>query len=295
MIGIVTVTFNSADVLPDFLASLEAQTVPFHLYAVDNSSSDDSVAQLRAHDAFPIVIMPQAVNGGIAVGNNVGIRRAIEDGCERVLLLNNDTSFGPNLLEDLDRSAESASVGIVVPSVRFHDHPDTVWFEAARFATWRGSVPVALDPAPVGDPVPIECSSTCCALVAADVFADVGIMDERFFVYWDDTDFFYRCHRAGVPMILDPDISVLHKVSSLTGGGESSFSQNERIKNRVYFIRKHNGGLRQLIGLATTALNAASLGLRGPNRRTRVRALTRAFCDGTHIPTTTADRRHANP
>jgi GT2 family glycosyltransferase len=109
-------------------------------------------------------------------------------------------------------------------------------------------------------------------------------MDERYFVYWDDTDFFLRCHRAGVVMVLDPSVLVLHKVSSLTGGGESEFSQRERIKNRLYFVRKHHGVAVRWVGVAFTAWNALRLALKSSNRRERLGVLAKAFVAGLRIP-----------
>lgn len=283
MIGVVTVTFNSAGVLPDFLQSLKRQPESFRLYAVDNASADSSLEVLRSAGDPWIVVLPQPANLGIAVGNNVGIERALADGCDWVLLLNNDTVFEHDLFDRMVRTAEDQRAGVVVPSIRYFDRPEDVWFESAVYARWRGSVPVECPARRPPDAVPIECASTCCALVRPDVFELVGSMDERFFVYWDDTDFFYRANRAGVRIVLDARIRILHKVSSLTGGGESVFSQVERTKNRVIFIRKHHRGLQRWSGLAFTVLNAARLAMAGPDRHTRARSLMSAIRAGAQV------------
>jgi GT2 family glycosyltransferase len=284
MIALVTVTYNSEPVLEDFLAC--ARTLPERplLIAVDNASSDGSLGMLRAADDLDLEVLPQPTNRGIAVGNNVGIRRALEAGAEWIVLINNDTTFQPDLLTRLLAAARSASAEIVVPSIRYFDEPDVVWFEAARFATWRGSVPVSLPPAPAGLVRPIECACTCCALVHRSVFDRVGTMDETYFVYWDDTDFFLRCHRADIPMVLDAGTTMLHKVSALTGGGESEFSQRERIKNRAYFVRKHHRAPVRQIALVLTAVNALRLAVGSAARRQRARVLIDAFRAGVRLP-----------
>jgi GT2 family glycosyltransferase len=284
MIGLVTVTFNSAMVIPDFLESLAAQDVAVTLYAVDNASSDDSLDLLAKSTAVDLKLLPQSTNGGVAVGNNVGIRSAVADGCDWIVLINNDTTFAPELVSSLLAAARAENARIVVPSIRYHDNPDEVWFEAATFDSWRGSIPVVMKPAAPDRIVKIECACTCCALVHRSVFEEVGLMDERYFVYWDDTDFFLRCHRAGVVMVLDPSVLVLHKVSSLTGGGESEFSQRERIKNRLYFVRKHHGVAVRWVGVAFTAWNALRLALKSSNRRERLGVLAKAFVAGLRIP-----------
>ncbi|RYE38977.1 MAG: glycosyltransferase, partial [Hyphomicrobiales bacterium] len=87
-IGVVTVTYNSAKVLPDFFESTNRQIgCEFHLYVIDNASRDESVALSRtlAHCATTIIANPD--NVGVAEGNNQGIRKALEDGCTHVLLL----------------------------------------------------------------------------------------------------------------------------------------------------------------------------------------------------------------
>src|SRR5882762_8177469 len=100
-IGIVTVLYNSSDVLPDFFRSLHAQMYSnFVVYAVDNASSDDSVDLCRQQGPR-FVMMLNAGNIGFASGTNQGILQALKDGCETILLLNNDVSFEPDFLQRL--------------------------------------------------------------------------------------------------------------------------------------------------------------------------------------------------
>lgn len=284
MIALVTVTFNSEHVIEDFLRCAEQLDDDVRLYAIDNASTDETVDILHREHDLDLVVLEQEQNLGIAVGNNIGIRRAILDGAEWIVLINNDTTFDTTLTRDLVATAGRAKAQIVVPSIRYHDRPDLVWFEAARYDTWRGSIPVVLDPAPPDTIVPIECANTCCALVHCSVFDRVGLMDEQYFVYWDDTDFFLRSDRAGIPMVLNSGIILLHKVSSLTGGGDSDFSQRERIKNRTYYVRKHHRGWQLSLGLLFTGVNIGRLVIVGPGRVPRLRMLTRAFIDGARIP-----------
>jgi len=286
MIGLVTVTFDSEPVLPDFLDSVRHLETPVRVYAVDNDSTDASLELLERANDLDLVVLAQSENLGIAVGNNIGIRRALRDGCDWIVLINNDTEFEPDLVARLLAAAEAADALVVVPSIRFHEHPEQVWFEAARYANWRGSVPVALPPAEPGSITPIECACTCCALVHKSVFEEIGLMDEAYFVYWDDTDFFLRSWRAGIPMVLDAGATMLHKVSTLTGGGESEFSQRQRIKNRTYFVRKHSRRLRRSIALLLTLANLIKLTASGAGRRRRATVLWRAFRDGLRMPVT---------
>src|ERR1700710_845097 len=99
-VGLVTVTYNSAAVLPDFLASVSrARAESAHdvvLYAIENASTDHSLELLGAA-VSGVVVLAQESNLGVAKGNNIGLRHALADGCDDVVLLNNDTYFEPNL------------------------------------------------------------------------------------------------------------------------------------------------------------------------------------------------------
>src|ERR1035438_2979596 len=87
-IGVVTVLYNSASVLPDFFASVDLQSYRhFVVYCVDNASQDGS-AKMCADRGDRYIVIQNAQNMGVAAGNNQGIRDAIKDGCEYVLFLN---------------------------------------------------------------------------------------------------------------------------------------------------------------------------------------------------------------
>jgi len=75
---------------------------------------------------------------------------------------------------------------------------------------------------------------------------DVGLMDERYFVYVDDVDFMYRAMKAGMRLLYLPEIRLLHKVSSLTGKEESISMIRYCTRNRVFFLLKHLGLIRSL-------------------------------------------------
>src|SRR5580704_13588108 len=101
-IAVLTVTYNSAAVLPDFLRSLARQAgAEWHLFAVDNASSDSTVEQLRAFEAeHPdrVSVTGNVHNTGAAEGNNIAIRAALAAGFELLLFVNNDVLFPPDLL-----------------------------------------------------------------------------------------------------------------------------------------------------------------------------------------------------
>lgn len=246
-IGVVTVTFNSAGVLRDFFDSINAQSFQdFRLYLIDNKSRDTSADDAESLAECNTVVVRNLDNLGVAEGNNQGIRMAMRDGCSHVLLINNDIKFGPDLFAGLAEMAEQHDV--VVPKIHYNDEPPTLWYGGGGFAKARGFVGVhycegQVDAGQCDKGAFMDYSPTCCMLVSTAVFDRVGLMDPRYFVYYDDTDFCLRLLRAGVPIWYAPQLSLRHKVGSLTGGNVSAFGARMGARNKVYYIRKHFGFL----------------------------------------------------
>ena len=127
-VGVVTVTYNSANVLEDFLDSLSAQQgVEVRLYAVDNDSHDGSVDRLREETRLPhLTVIANTRNAGVAEGNNQGIVAALDDRCDWVLLLNNDTVLPSDLIELLVRNAESDGAKLIASTSESSSSPNAL-------------------------------------------------------------------------------------------------------------------------------------------------------------------------
>jgi GT2 family glycosyltransferase len=246
-IGVVTVTYNSASVLPEFLRCVMEQThQQFLLFAVDNASKDDTLRLLHECSDDRLRIIANPCNRGVAAGNNQGIVAALEAGCSSVLLLNNDTEFDAALFTQLDAQLDQKQAEMVCPKIMYYDEPERIWAAGGTFQPWIGYRSVHLgegevdhgqyDRARIVTYVP-----TCCVLIRKAVFEKVGMMDERYFVYVDDTDFMYRAMRAGVKLMYLPEAKLLHKVGRLTGGEDSPFNIRYNTRNRVYFMLQHLG------------------------------------------------------
>jgi GT2 family glycosyltransferase len=270
-IALVTVTFNGETVWPEFYASLVAQKdVDWHLIVVDNASKDGSVAAVEAAAmADPrITLLANTDNIGVAAGNNQGTRLALEMDFELIALINNDTSFGSGMLRQLAHTLERESVGAVSPLIPFYDEPDLCWYAGGHFSGPRGMLSLHDG---MGKPLPTtsrpfqtDYAPTCCVLFKADVFRTVGLMDEAYFVYWDDVDFLWRMKNLGVIILVDPSAVMLHKVSVSTGGRLSDFSIRFGHRNQIYFARKHFGSLyASYVSAFTTVVGLARMAVVG--------------------------------
>jgi GT2 family glycosyltransferase len=248
LIGIVTVLFNSDEVLPGFFQSLACQRdVKYRLYVIDNSKSDSgSKISQKLADIYGIdaKILFNDANVGVAKGNNQGIEMALTDGCEYILLSNNDVVFNSiNLISGMINASVLMKVDAVVPKIYYYDDPDRIWCAGGRFLRYAARTPHFGDGMKDSNLYQksriIDYAPTCFILMHQSVFVDVGRMDERYFVYFDDTDFLWRMKASGKRLYYWSQGSLWHKVSFSTGGGESLFSLYYIFRNRIYFIRKH--------------------------------------------------------
>lgn len=248
MIGLVTVLFKSDSVLEGFFKSLAEQTFQdYHLYLVDNSANaatNELIEKLTSTYAIQsFTHIKNEANIGVAAGNNVGITLALTAGCSHVLLLNNDIEYNqPDLLHRLVTSGSDPKHPIVVPKILFYGTTKIwmaggfyMWYKAATIHRGEGSE----DSKDFDKPGYFNYAPTCFMLIAKEVFNAVGLMDERYFVYYDDTDFVFRANKLGYQVYYQPDLQIFHKVSTSTGGGDSPFTIYYLIRNRIFFIRKN--------------------------------------------------------
>jgi GT2 family glycosyltransferase len=254
-IGVVTVTYNSSDVIDDFMESMLKQTHQnYILYIIDNASSDDTLTRLSQYNDSHIVIVPNKDNLGVAAGNNQGIKAALENNCNHVLLINNDTVFEPELITKLISGLHQLDCEMIVPKMMYHEDSELIWCAGGYFIPHKAYAGEHYgiderDSKKYDQPKKITYSPTCCILIKKKVFDLIGYMDEKYFVYYDDTDFCFRAMKAELKFYYFPNAVLFHKVSSLTGGVESPFVMRYMIRNRIYFIRKHISFLMRLLWL----------------------------------------------
>lgn len=123
---------------------------------------------------------------------------------------------------------------------------------------------------------------TCFMMVKAGVFEKIGIMDEKYFAYCDDTDFVYRACKAGYKLFYEPSLTILHKVSSSSGGDNSLFYIYYSNRNKIYFIRKNYKGMHKFFSICYTLLSRTVFYLKFDKQRKH--KLVEAIKNGFKIP-----------
>ena len=220
-VGIVISNYNGWQDTVQCLESLQKQTYrDFEIILLDDASTNDSVQQLQKHLTENTVFLPREANVGFAAANNVGMRRALADGCDWVLLLNNDTVAAPDFLETLLRETPAGAVSC--PKMLFLDPPDEIWFAGGELDRATGKVRHLggheKDGPAFAEKKQVSFITFCCVLLPRQVIEQVGFLDETLFMYCEDVDYCIRLADAGVPLWFLPDARIWHKAGGSAGG-----------------------------------------------------------------------------
>ena len=288
-IGLVTVLFKSDTVLPDFFKSIAKQTHKHYiLYLVDNSpapSSDKIIEDCLAQNTIThYKHIKNTDNIGVAEGNNIGIRQALADDCSHIILLNNDIELEQDFIFSQMLSLCDKGEKIIVPKIFYYD-TRKIWMAGGFMNKWRAlgiHYGDGKNDAPEYNVAKyITYAPTCFMMVESSVFKTVGLMDAKYFAYYDDTDFVFRACEQGFKMYYEPVLTVLHKVSSSTGSNPTFYIYYSN-RNKIYFIRKNLKGIVKFTALCITLFTRILYYLRfDKERRSK---LVQALRDGFHMP-----------
>lgn len=182
---------------------------------IDNASTDESVAKIS--ERFPeILLLRTSSNLGFAGGNNVGITWALEQGADYVWLLNNDTTVAPDALDRMVAAAvPHPRIGAVGSVLYDMSNPDSIQTWGGRWITritGRSRPHVSRPPQSK-----LHYLVAASMLLRADAVRDVGLLDDRFFMYWEDAEFGFRLRQAGWALAVADDACVWHKESASLG------------------------------------------------------------------------------
>jgi len=268
---LILVNYNGTDHTLSCVASLDSINYQnYSIIIVDNGSVDDSVAVLQNSlsltpcddPANPVLaarsadqkisLIVSAENGGFGFGNNMGIEFGMQNGADYLLLLNNDTVVEEDFLDPLVSHLEAnPDVGIVSGKVCFFDHRDLLWFFSGDYNPWTGKLR-HLDfkgPANKIDPQEVVESTFipgCMWLIPRRVIAEVGVLNEDYFMYVEDLEFCSRVRNAGYGLRSLASSCIYHKVGASTGGALSEFSMYWRTRNMNKYIRSHGSVLQKV-------------------------------------------------
>jgi GT2 family glycosyltransferase len=239
--AVVVLNWNGGSDTIRCLRSLREHEPDLWVIVVDNGSADDSIAAVEAaHLADDIVLA--GANLGYAGGNNLGLRRALTDGCAVVAVLNNDTYVeGPVFTALAD--AVTADPGLVVtPLIRYAATND-VWFQGGVLDAGypRHVQPDELEAWPVVDHQrEADVLTGCCIVATADSWREVGLFDDGLFLFFEDSDWSIRARAAGRRLVVLTDVEIRHVVSGSTRSPRTARLVSFYFgRNMMWFARKY--------------------------------------------------------
>ena len=245
-VSIIILNWNGKDDTCESVRSVQKiEYSNYDVIVVDNGSQDDSVETFRKQ--FPeITIIENNANLGYAEGNNRGIVYAMSKGCDYIFILNNDAIVDPNIIKNfLHVSKERPKAGVFGAKIYYLKEPNKIWFaggawlrEIAEFSH-IGQDQVE-DNSTWSDIKEIDYACGCALFVKSEVIQNIGYLEPKYFLTWEESDFCYKARRAGFECLLVPSAHVWHKVSASFKGGTTGllvwyFYQ----RNRLLWIERN--------------------------------------------------------
>jgi GT2 family glycosyltransferase len=245
-LSIIIVSFNTRDILLDCLASVYEKTddISFEIIVVDNDSSDDSSTVIAQQ--FPDVrLICNDENRGFSAANNQGIQASTG---RWVALLNPDTRLIENsfqkIFKYLQEHSEFSILGPGIVNEAGQQSPTRLWEDTPQDAAWKilGLYNPNNELEKMGDMKAREAKviSGCCFMIQRDLFEEIGLLDENYFLYNEEDDFCRRARQHGKRICFFPETSIQH----LHGKSTHQPEHRERVisetyKSNLYFYSKH--------------------------------------------------------
>jgi GT2 family glycosyltransferase len=266
----VVVSWNGRDDTLDALESLRG----IDTVVVDNGSVDGSADAIA--ERFPDVELIRAgVNLGFAGGNNAGIRRALDRGADWVLLVNNDATVEPGIVDALAAAAESRpDAGVLACKVLFADS-DRLWYAGAGFNPYLGRSRHERfgkpdEPGTLRDTARATGAGMAVSRAAIDA---AGLLDEEFFLYAEDLEWCLRIKAAGFAVVYVPDARVRHRVTAASGGAGSPTASYYEARNVLAVVERYRPLPRGLTGARRALVVAPRVALVARRPRSAYAAL----------------------
>lgn len=250
-VAIIIINWNGYEYTKRCLESLYVCKYPnFRICLVDNASTDGSGDRL--YQEFPGQHhINMSENTGFTGGNNVGMQWALGEGFECIMLLNNDTTVEPDFLSYLVESIQAnPALAAVQPKMYFMHDKNKIWNAGGKFNKYLGitrSIGIGkLDSGQFDQSGHTDWITGCCLLVKSEVIRQVGMLDDRFFAYWEDVDWSFRMKSSGWQLWYDPRSKIYHVAGAASNTKEkgkegflSPMAIYLEVRNHMIIVKKY--------------------------------------------------------
>jgi GT2 family glycosyltransferase len=167
----------------------------------------------------------------------------LDQNTDAILLLNNDTIVDPEFLTLLiETLMADPTNGIVGPMIYYHDDPQRIWYAGGRINWWQGWMSHRgireIDSGQYSSPAATDYVTGCCLLVQRNVITRIGMLDDSYFIYGEDTDWCLRALQAGYRIMIQPRAHVWHKVSA-SSGQFSWYKNSNKLKSQFRLLARY--------------------------------------------------------
>lgn len=260
LIGIIILNYNTQNETIECIESIiNTTTCEYKIYVVDNNSNDNSYENLcnLYCNSELITVIAANNNGGYSVGNNIGIKRALDDNAEIVLLSNSDIIYFESSIDEIyNYSQNNSKIGIIGPKIvlengEVQNSPrqnynftnyllskkpfklfdinkinGRVYFKDYKYdkeLVFQGLV------------------SGCCIGLSKQYLELCGMLDEGTFLYFEESIIAHKARQKGLLTCVLPNSVVMHKCSISIGNQNSAFSRFHRYYSSMYMLKKYEG------------------------------------------------------
>ncbi len=225
------------------LESLRGLNYPnYRIVVIDNASGDGSVEKFRvAQSQYDFHLIESAENLGFSGGNNLGIEYAIEQGGDYVWLLNNDTTVDGSALMYLVEQSEKT--GGLVGSLLLY--PDRTYQQVGTRIKWLTGQTRGVPEREIQDGMEVDCLSGASMLIPTKLVRRIGMLDESYFLYFEDGEFCLRAKKLNYPCTVALRSRVFHKEGASTGK-RSLRTQYYYQRNRLKMLMRYASPMEKL-------------------------------------------------
>lgn len=257
-ISVIIATYNAEKYIANCLNSLMKQTYgSFNIILVDNNSTDKTIEIIEKfqRNNKNVLLMKKSINLGFAKANNAGLKKAIKDGSDYFLLLNQDTIVQPNLLnKGIYYLKKLKNIGALSPKILIKKNK-RIWWIGTKLLNIRdlfkyGKLGISIHinkekkDYKLKSIREVEAINGCSLFLKKEVVKNIGYLDESFFMYGEDIDYSIRLKKEGYSLYVIPGTIVFHDVDLEKEGIKNSFNKSMKrysthVKSSLKIIVKH--------------------------------------------------------
>lgn len=229
-IGIILVNYNGLKDTEDCLNSIKKSDYSNYIVIIiDNASTEDS-SVLGMYDN--IIYKKMKKNVGFGIANNIGADIAIENNCDLILCLNNDTVIQKDTLRLLAINTDDRT--ITTGAIYYYSEPNVLWYGGGEISKYKGN----FRHKNYMDSREVSFISGCCVMLTKKCYKDIGLFDPAYFMYYEDSDFSLKAILHGYNLKYVYEARIYHKVgrsiSKVTGLKDYYLT-----RNRLYVLHKY--------------------------------------------------------